>query len=433
MIMHTMHKTQQAHAKHALLKVLSLRDFRLLFAGMSTSLLGDQFALIATPWLVLQLTGDPFALGIVLALEGIPRALFMLFGGAMTDRFSPRMIMLAADTIRLVLAVLMAIVILAGIVQMWMVYIFALGFGLVAGFAVPAGNSIVPMLVEEQDLQAGNSLVMGTGQLVGFIGPVVAGILIGNSAESLTGVGLAFAIDALTFAISAITLFLMRGGGTIPTPTDTASQESVWAAIMDGLKLVWNDHGLRVIFLVIAAVNFLFVGPILVGIPVIADQRLAEGAVAFGLLMAGFAGGNLGGFLLAGVLPRPTGTTMRLVILGLLVVFGVVTGLVGFITITWVDVGLMLLLGLGNGYMTILLFTWIQTRTPKTMLGRIMSLLMLSSAGLVPISQALAGTLGAWNLTVLFVLAGGAIVLMTIWTAFQPGLVLFSNNLARNT
>ncbi|MEZ4769675.1 MAG: hypothetical protein R2844_14750 [Caldilineales bacterium] len=69
-------------------RVMSLPDFRLLFAGSTTSSLGDQFALVATPWLVLQLTGDPLALGIVLALEGLPRAIFMLLGGAVTDRFS---------------------------------------------------------------------------------------------------------------------------------------------------------------------------------------------------------------------------------------------------------------------------------------------------------------------------------------------------------
>ena len=92
--------------------VLSIRDFRLLFAGVSASLLGDQFALIATPWLVLQLTGDPLALGIVLALEGVPRALFMLFGGAITDRYSPRIILLASDIVRFVLATLMAVVVL---------------------------------------------------------------------------------------------------------------------------------------------------------------------------------------------------------------------------------------------------------------------------------------------------------------------------------
>jgi MFS family permease len=420
----------QLEEKNSMLNVLSLRDFRLLFAGVSTSLLGDQFALIATPWLVLQLTGDPLALGLVLALEGIPRALFMLFGGAITDRFSPRIIMLASDIVRFGLATLMAVVVFTGFVQMWMLYAFGLGFGLVAGFAVPAGNSIVPMLVKEKDLQAGNSMVMGVGQLVGFVGPVVAGILIGSFSESLFGIGLAFGIDAITFAISAVMLWLMRGGGKLPDATDAPDKESVWTAIMTGLKYVWNDQALRLMFLIIAAVNFLFVGPILVGIPVLADQRLAEGAVAFGLLMSGFAGGNLVGFLLAGALPKPTGRTMRLFLIALLAAFGIVLGIIGFINLTWVDFGLMLLLGLGNGYVTIILFTSIQTRAPKTMLGRIMSLLMLSSIGLVPVSQAISGAVSTWNLTLLFVSAGGLIVLVTIWTTFQPALVTFSESLS---
>ncbi len=416
--------------QNSMLNVLSIRDFRLLFAGTSTSLLGDQFALIATPWLVLQLTGDPLALGIVLALEGIPRALFMLFGGAITDRFSPRIVMLASDIVRFVLATLMAIVVLAGIVQMWMLYAFSLGFGLVAGFAVPAGNSIVPMLVEEKDLQTGNSIVMGAGQLIGFVGPIVAGILIGTFSKSFLGIGLAFGIDSATFAFSAMMLWLMRGGGKLPSSTSVSETDSIWAAIMTGLKYVWDDRALRLMFFVIAAINFLFVGPILVGVPVLANQRLPEGAVAFGLLMSGFAGGILGGFVLAGTLPRLTGGAMRLFLIALLAVFGAATGIVGLINSTWIDFALMLLLGLGNGYVTIILFTWIQTRAPKTMLGRIMSLLMLSSAGLVPVSQAISGVVGAWNLTLLFVLAGGLIVLFTGWTALQPALATFSESLS---
>ena len=83
--------------KNPMVQVMSLRDFRLLFAGTTTSILGDQFALIATPWLVLKLTGDPLVLGIILALEGIPRAVFMLLGGAITDRISPRLVMLVHD------------------------------------------------------------------------------------------------------------------------------------------------------------------------------------------------------------------------------------------------------------------------------------------------------------------------------------------------
>jgi MFS family permease len=419
--------------KNPMLNVLSIRDFRLLFAGTATSLLGDQFTLIATPWLVLQLTGDPLVLGIVLALEGIPRALFMLFGGAITDRFSPRVILLISDIIRFVLITLLAIVAFSGTVQIWMLYAFGLGFGLVAGFAVPAGNSIVPMVVDEKDLEAGNSIVMGGGQLVGFVGPVVAGILIGNFSDSLFGVGLAFALDAATYAISALMLWLMRSGGTLPSLANLTGKESVWASIIAGLKYVWDDQALRLMFLVIIAINFLFVGPILVGIPVLAAQRLAEGAMAFGLLMSAFAGGNLGGYLVAGSIPRPSGRMMRLLLIALLAAFGIATVLIGFIGSMWLDFGLMLLLGLGNGYITIILFTWIQTRAPKTMLGRIMSLVTLSSIGLLPVSQAISGAVSTWNLTLLFVCAGSSILLMVGWTAVQPGLVTFSQSLvARN-
>src|SRR5262245_49490664 len=191
-------------------RVMSLRNFRLLFSGAFISLLGDQFALIATPWLVLQLTGDPLMLGTVLALEGIPRAAFILFGGAITDRLSPRLMMLIANIIRFFLTALMAVVVLSGAVQVWMIYAFALSFGIVAGFSIPAEQSIVPTLVDEQDLQAGNSIIMGITQLSGFVGPTVAGIIIGRFSNTFTGVGIAFAFDALTFVVSAVTLQLIQ-------------------------------------------------------------------------------------------------------------------------------------------------------------------------------------------------------------------------------
>jgi MFS family permease len=415
--------------KNPMQKVFSLRDFRLLFSGATTSMLGDQFALIATPWLVLKLTGDPLALGIVLALEGIPRAVFILLGGAITDRLAPRMIMLTADIIRLVLTALMALVVLTGAVQMWMLYAFGLGFGLVAGFAIPAGNSIVPMLVEEQDLQAGNSVMMGVSQLVGFVGPTVAGILIGRFSQSPLGIGLAFTVDAVSFAVSAICLWWMHGGARRLPSSESLQKESVWASILEGIRYLWNDKAMRLMFLVITAVNFLFVGPLLVGIPVLADQRLPEGALAFGLLMSAYAGGNLVGYLLAGSLPRPDGNTMRVFLITLLIVFGLVLGSFGFIRSTWLDFALMALLGLGNGYIAITLFTWIQLRTPKAMLGRMMSIMMLSNTGLVPVSQAISGAVSKWSLTMLFVGAGALILMVTLWTVSQPELKTFSDSM----
>jgi MFS family permease len=419
--------------KNPMAEIFGIRDFRLLFSGAATSMLGDQFALIATPWLVLKLTGDPLALGIVLALEGIPRAVFILLGGAITDRLSPRLIMLTADVIRFMLTVWMVLVVFTGTVQMWMLYAFGLGFGLVAGFAIPAGNSIVPMLVKEQDLQAGNSVMMGVGQLVGFIGPTIAGILIGRFSQSPLGIGLAFAIDAVSFAVSAICLWAMHGGGKLQPVTGSTQKESVWASILAGIKTLWEDKAMRLMFLVITAVNFLFVGPLLVGIPVLANQRLPEGALAFGLLISAYAGGNLAGYLLAGSLPRPTGKTMQALLLFLLAAFGLALGSFGYIRSTWVDFALMLMLGLGNGYIAILLFTWIQLRTPKAMLGRMMSIMMLSNTGLVPISQAISGAVSKWSLTMLFAGAGVLILLVTLFTAFQPELKTFSASMMAGT
>src|SRR5512142_3293014 len=225
----------QAAAKNPMVRVMGVHDFRLLFGGASTSMLGDQFALIATPWLVLQLTGDPLALGVVLALEGVPRAIFMLVGGAITDRFSPRLIMMASDFIRFILTALMALVVFTGVVQIWMVYVFALAFGLVAGFAIPAGNSIVPTLVEKDDLQAGNSIMMGMAQLAALVGPTVAGILIGSYAHSLTGVGIAFAVDSFSFVVSAACLWLMRAGKQAGLAAQLASGESIWQSILAGI------------------------------------------------------------------------------------------------------------------------------------------------------------------------------------------------------
>ena len=410
-------------------RVMSLRNFRLLFTGAFISLLGDQFALIATPWLILQLTKDPLLLGTVLALEGIPRAAFILFGGAITDRLSPRRVMLIANITRFFLTALMALVVFTGVVQVWMIYAFGLLFGVVAGFAIPAETSIVPTLVDEENLQAGNSIIMGITQLAGFVGPTLAGIIIGRFSDTFTGVGIAFAFDAFTFVVSAVTLQLIRiKRQTAPAGTAPA-KESVWASIQAGLKYLWMDKLMRFIFTILMAVNFLLIGPIMVGIPVLADQRLPEGATAFGLLMSAFAGGNLLGYLVAGSLPRPDGTKLRLIMIALFAAFGIVIGSLGVLTSTWIDFGMLFLLGLGNGFIAVLLMTWMQTRTPREMLGRMMALLMLSSTGLMPISQAISGVISKWNLTMLFAIPGGLVLLLTIWMAIHPDLKGFSESL----
>ncbi len=197
---------------------LAVRDFRLLWIGESISLLGDQFYMIALPWLVLQLTGSALALGAVLALASIPRALFMIIGGALVDRFSPRSVMFASNLVRMVLVGVLALVVLAGGIQLWMLYVLALAFGTADAFFFPASSAILPALLESDQLEMGNTLMQGMAMLSMFVGPVIAGVVIAALSGSQTadavpgveGIGIAFALDALSFLASLFALWLIR-------------------------------------------------------------------------------------------------------------------------------------------------------------------------------------------------------------------------------
>jgi len=407
-----------------------LRNFRLLWGGEAISLLGDQFYMVALPWLVLQLTGDPLAVGVVLALGGIPRALFMLVGGAITDRFSPRTTMLVSNAIRLVLTAVLAVLVLTNLVQLWMLYIFALAFGLADAFFFPAQSAITPRLVPEKHLQTANAAIQGTAQLSMFLGPVLAGGLIAlmaggateaASATHLRGTAIAFAFDALTFAASVLTLWFIRGDAS-PATTGAAQTSSVIDSIRDGLRHVWNDRSMRATFILIAVGNFLIMGALTVGIPVLADTRFPEGAAAFGILMSAFGGGSLLGTLLAMVLPQPPvrwlggvlGVTWRGLGLGI--------AALGLLTVTLPAAVVLFATGLLMGYVQILYITWLQKRTPGQMMGRIMSLLMFSSMGLQPISEAVTGVIARVDPVILFVGGGVLMTAITLVALLSPAL-----------
>ena len=416
-------EAQKRRGSGSMGKVLGNRTFRLLWIGQGTSYIGDQFYLIAMPWLVLQLTGDPLALGMALAAAGVPRALLMLVGGAITDRFSPRKVMIVSDIGRLLLTALLAILVLTGNIQLWAIYLFALAFGAISGFFMPASSTIVPYIVDKEDLQAGNALIQGTAQLSAFIGPLLAGGIIAllsgqsgraaggyNSQEAL-GIALALAIDSFTFLVSVITLWMM---GVLPRRNGEASagrqEAGVLQSIKEGLSYAWGNHLMRILLGLIAVMNLLFAGPLVVGIPVLADMRLAEGAAAFGILMSAYAGGTLGGYLLAGALPplKRVGVIVPL----LISTFGLGLCALGLSNSTLVSFAVLLALGLGNGYMGITLITWVQKGTADAMLGRMMSLVLFANVGLIPLSQALAGALVGWNLTGLFLIAGALVLVV---------------------
>ncbi|MFT5102051.1 MAG: MFS family permease, partial [Planctomycetaceae bacterium] len=162
----------------ALIRPLKYRNFRFLWLGSVLSYLSGQLTMLAFPWLVLKLTGDPFAMGAVLAAAGIPRAVFMVVGGAMTDRYSARSVMMWTTLVRFILMFILATLVYTQSVDMWMIFIVAFFFGAADAFYWPASISILPKLLPAEDLPAGNSLQQGLGQLSQIIGPVLGGLII---------------------------------------------------------------------------------------------------------------------------------------------------------------------------------------------------------------------------------------------------------------
>lgn len=433
-------------------EVFGNRDFRLLWTGEGISLLGDQFYMIALPWLVLKLTGNAFAIGTVLALVAIPRAIFMLVGGALTDRLSPRVIMLCSNICRLVLVSALAGLTVTGLIQLWMLYTFALLFGLADAFFFPAQSAIIPRLLGPERLQTGNAVIQGTAQLSLFLGPVLAGTLIalvdgggvaGAKVPDLWGMGVAFMFDAASFLVSAVSLSMIKlpaaahvdapadggaaeagsttqAGGATQAGAATPARAGLFSSIGEGLSLVWKDRTLRYYFGLIAVVNLLMTGPISVGIPVLADTRYAGGAAAFGAILSAFGGGSLVGVIVAGARKRPPARRFPMIMLGLTGSMGIGLALLGLLSSTVPAAIVAALMGLGQGYVVIQFITWLQLRTAPHMLGRMMSVLMFAVVGLAPLSSTVSGALIQWSATAVMIGAGVLMVLVVGIATLSP-------------
>jgi MFS family permease len=157
---------------------------------------GDFFSYIALTWLVLQLTRSSLALGTVLVVQALPRALLMAVGGALADRLSPRLTMLGSMGLRAVFVAPLAVLVLTGRVQMWEVYSIAVVFGIVDAFFMPARSSILPKVVADHELEPGNAVLNVTAQTSVILGPVLGGVIV-----AVFGIGWAFAGDAACFAL----------------------------------------------------------------------------------------------------------------------------------------------------------------------------------------------------------------------------------------
>src|SRR5215813_8240323 len=272
-----------------------LRDSRFLlwWGGATISLLGDQFYLVALPWVVLQLTGSGVAMGTVAMAAGIPRAVLMLLGGAVTDRSSPRRLLMATATARTILVAAIGLLLWLHALQLWHLYILAIAFGTADAFALPSSGAMLRSLVPPEQLPAANSIWQSSSLLTGVVGPAVAGWL-----TKALGAAVAFFLDAVSF------LFIITALWTLPDPPrpQTAAPKSkIWTSIGEGLAYVGHDVSLRSLMLLAAVLNFCLTGPLSVGLAYLARHRFTSPA-AFGLWISSVAAGTFVGMLLAGVM-----------------------------------------------------------------------------------------------------------------------------------
>src|SRR5215207_6800451 len=183
--------------------------FRLLWTAQSLSSIGDSMVLVAVPFAALQIGGSPTAVGLVFAAGLTPRIALTLVGGVWADRLPRQHVMIAADVVRSVGQAAGAFVLLTGYAELWQLALIAAIHGSGAAFFTPAASGFIPETVSAPRLQQANALIGISRNVFAVVGPALAGVLI-----HAYGPGWAYAIDALTFALSAS--FLVRLPAGVP-------------------------------------------------------------------------------------------------------------------------------------------------------------------------------------------------------------------------
>src|SRR6266576_3069393 len=373
--------------------------------GGAISLLGDQFYLVALPWLVLQQTGSAVVMGAIMMAGAIPRALLMLMGGAVSDRMSARKIMIATAMARTICVTVIAVLVWLRVLRTWELYALAVAFGVADAFAVPAQTAYMPSLLKREQLVAARSVSQSTAQMTTIVGPVPAGFMI-----KTLGVAWAFFADAISF------LFIIGALWKLPDPPKSqTARKAMLHSIVEGIAYVGKDVPLRSLMLLVTILNFCIAGPVSIGLAYLSKTRFGSPA-EYGIAISAVAAGSLLGALLAGVWKiRQRGMMILLVSLAL----GVCLGSIGLLGKVWSIASVLLVMGAAAGIVNIHIGAWVMQRIDVAVRGRVASVLMLASYGITPISLAVAGFLVAWSLKLMFLLAGGLMVLAAAGAAFQ--------------
>ena len=275
---------------------LRIPDFRVLWLGNVGTMLGQWVQFAAQGYLVFQLTNSPFQVGAVSFVRGIAAVGFSPFAGLITDRYSRKSVLMAMTTLGAVVAALLAALIIADVIEVWMMYPIAVAEGFADAINQPARQVMVYDVVGEEELPnaiAINSLGANTMRIVG---PATAGALIATA-----GIEAAFILQAAAYVVSVFFTSLIKTKG-IPTSRNTTS---VLRSMADGIDYARRNQDV-LLLVVMSGIPSLLVYPYVQYIPVFAEEVLGVGSVGFGFLASAVGYGSIIGALLAANLTHIT-------------------------------------------------------------------------------------------------------------------------------
>jgi MFS family permease len=340
----------------------------------------------ALAWLVYDLTNSPFMLGTVTFANTIPTMLLSLFGGVLADRSEKRTLLIVTQFCFMAMAAVLAVLTLAGRIEVWHILVFSVGGGIAGALDMPARQSFIPHVVAREDLM--NAIALNSAAFNGsrIIGPAIAGLIIAQFG-SRGGPGVSFAINAVTYVAVIAALFSIR---VTSRPADQ-TRKSMREEVLEGLAYAWQMPALRIL-LGLLAVSGVFGLTYTVLMPVFARDVLGVQAQGFGALMtATGVGSTIGALAIASAQPaRPIA-----MILALMGGFSVLLAGFAISADYWLS---MLLLAVVSGLMTASMSasnTTIQTLVPDALRGRLMSLYVLALFGTGPIGGLLGGALAS--------------------------------------
>ncbi|MDA2213529.1 MFS transporter [Bacillus cereus group sp. MYBK195-1] len=381
--------------------LLKNTNFLFLWAATLFSSFALAFFTFSQTWYIAKTLNLEASLGVVFVALSVPRLIFMIVGGAVADKFPKKNIMFYSNIIRAILVATILTWFIVGDVTLYTFALFALFFGLADAFFWSADGSILPELVEKSRLTQANSLTQMTNQASVILGPVLGGILI-----KFTNYETIFSITILLLIFAAI--LVQKIQFTMPEQKDT--DKGMFTSIKEGILYVKESPFLSTFLICSAFLSLFLIGPMQVGFPLFVKNVLHGDSLQFSYLEASVGGGMAIGAIIVGL--KNINRRRGLFCIIMMLLSGVFFLAINFSTVLWQALLAGMFYGITIAMAIVPLMAMIQSTVKEEMMGRVMSLLMLSSMGFIPLSYAFTSLALAMGIPIVTVMKSGAIAVI---------------------